>query len=126
MTDAQGWILWREGHAEHLVRAYHAWTGAAAPIHDPDTGSVIGAVDVTGPVRTLAMVLRQVPIGAAKRSICQMRTALSYPRPSCRGNGSVGPCYRGTCVIWSPTAAPIARAVVAFSSMPPTTGTIRP
>jgi hypothetical protein len=38
--------------AEHLVRRYHVWTCAAAPIHDPDTGAVIGSVDVTGPVRT--------------------------------------------------------------------------
>jgi hypothetical protein len=36
--------------AEHLVRAYHTWTCAASPIHDPDTGRIIGVVDVTGPV----------------------------------------------------------------------------
>ena len=24
--------------AEHLVRTYHRWTCAAAPIHDPETG----------------------------------------------------------------------------------------
>ncbi|KAA9159780.1 GAF domain-containing protein [Amycolatopsis acidicola] len=34
--------------AEHLVRTYHTWTCAAAPIHDPDTGSVLGAVDISG------------------------------------------------------------------------------
>jgi hypothetical protein len=38
--------------AEHLVRRYHAWTCAAAPIHDPETGDVIGSVDITGPLRT--------------------------------------------------------------------------
>ena len=38
--------------AEHLVRAYHDWTCAAAPVHDPDTGVLLGAVDVTGPVST--------------------------------------------------------------------------
>src|SRR6476620_4450947 len=26
--------------AEHLVRAYHIWTCAAAPVHDPDTGLI--------------------------------------------------------------------------------------
>lgn len=36
-----------------LVRAQHSWTCAACPIHDPDTGAVIGAVDLTGPVRTV-------------------------------------------------------------------------
>ncbi|PZG23505.1 helix-turn-helix domain-containing protein [Nonomuraea aridisoli] len=39
--------------AEHLVRTYHGWTCAAAPIHDPDTGDPIGAVDVSGLLRGL-------------------------------------------------------------------------
>ncbi len=38
--------------AEHLVRLYHAWTCAAAPIHDPDTGELLAAIDLTGPLRT--------------------------------------------------------------------------
>jgi GAF domain-containing protein len=38
--------------AEHLVRLYRTWTCAAAPIHDPDTGEVIAAVDLTGPLST--------------------------------------------------------------------------
>ena len=38
--------------AEHLVRTYHQWTCAAAPIHDPDSGATIGVVDVTGPLET--------------------------------------------------------------------------
>jgi len=47
--------------AEHLVRTYHAWTCAASPVHDPDTGRLVGVVDVTGPVRgfhpsTMALV----------------------------------------------------------------------
>ena len=27
--------------AEHLVRTYHAWTCAASPVHDPDTGAML-------------------------------------------------------------------------------------
>ncbi|GEL25796.1 hypothetical protein PSU4_47500 [Pseudonocardia sulfidoxydans NBRC 16205] len=47
--------------AEHLVRSVHCWTSAAAPIHDPEDGQLIGVVDVTGPVTsphpaTLALV----------------------------------------------------------------------
>ena len=34
--------------AEHLVRLYHSWTCAAAPIHDPASGKLLGAIDVTG------------------------------------------------------------------------------
>ncbi|WP_285778421.1 GAF domain-containing protein [Microtetraspora sp. NBRC 13810] len=34
--------------AEHLVRTYHTWTCAAAPVHDPDTGDMLGVIDVSG------------------------------------------------------------------------------
>ncbi|WP_188545183.1 GAF domain-containing protein [Rhodococcoides trifolii] len=47
--------------AEHYVRSHHPWTCAGAPIRDPRTGDVLGAVDVSGPARsvhptTLALV----------------------------------------------------------------------
>ncbi|MES9523519.1 GAF domain-containing protein [Streptomyces capoamus] len=34
--------------AEHFIRRVQRWTCAAAPVHDPRTGRVLGAVDVTG------------------------------------------------------------------------------
>ena len=34
--------------AEHFIRRVQPWTCAAAPIHDPRTGRVLGAVDITG------------------------------------------------------------------------------
>jgi hypothetical protein len=34
--------------AEHFVRRVQPWTCAAAPVHDPHTGQVLGAVDITG------------------------------------------------------------------------------
>ncbi|QIJ61259.1 GAF domain-containing protein [Streptomyces sp. JB150] len=34
--------------AEHFVRRVQSWTCAAAPVHDPRTGRVLGAVDITG------------------------------------------------------------------------------
>ncbi|RPE45809.1 transcriptional regulator [Streptomyces sp. Ag109_O5-1] len=34
--------------AEHFVRRVQPWTCAAAPVHDPWTGRVLGAVDITG------------------------------------------------------------------------------
>lgn len=33
---------------EHLVRALHPWSCVAAPITDPDTGEVVGCVDISG------------------------------------------------------------------------------
>ncbi|USX48683.1 GAF domain-containing protein [Lentzea sp. HUAS12] len=39
--------------AEHLVRTYHHWTCAASPIRDPDSGTTIGVVDLSGPIETV-------------------------------------------------------------------------
>jgi GAF domain len=39
--------------AEHLVHTYRNWTCAAAPVHDPGTGEILGAIDVTGPLHTM-------------------------------------------------------------------------
>lgn len=39
--------------AEHFVRTHHSWTCAGAPIRDPRTGAVLGAVDVSGPAATI-------------------------------------------------------------------------
>jgi transcriptional regulator of acetoin/glycerol metabolism len=38
--------------AEHFSRLLHGWTCAAAPVHDPDTGEVLGALDLSGDFRT--------------------------------------------------------------------------
>ncbi|MER6999037.1 GAF domain-containing protein [Streptomyces sp. NPDC000410] len=103
VTDAQGRVLWREGHAgvirqanticleegaawsedttgtnaigtalaarrpvqvhsaEHFVQTLRNWTCAAAPVHDPRDGQLLGIVDVSGPASsfhpaTLALV----------------------------------------------------------------------
>ncbi|NEB82388.1 GAF domain-containing protein, partial [Streptomyces sp. SID14478] len=34
--------------AEHYIREVQRWTCAAAPVHDPRTGRLLGAVDITG------------------------------------------------------------------------------
>lgn len=33
---------------EHFLAPAHAWSCSAAPVHDPETGRVIGGIDVTG------------------------------------------------------------------------------
>ncbi|TMR24207.1 GAF domain-containing protein, partial [Nonomuraea turkmeniaca] len=38
---------------EHLMRVLHVWSCSAAPVTDPDTGRVIGCVDISGTARTL-------------------------------------------------------------------------
>ena len=47
--------------AEHYREEVHPWQCSAAPVHDPDTGETLGAIDVTGSYKTahphtLAMV----------------------------------------------------------------------
>jgi hypothetical protein len=39
--------------AEHFVRAHHRWTCAAAPLHDPRSGRLLGAVNISGPATTV-------------------------------------------------------------------------
>jgi signal transduction histidine kinase len=34
--------------AEHFSEVVHAWTCSAAPVHDPDSGRLLGIVDLTG------------------------------------------------------------------------------
>ena len=33
---------------EHFIEVVQAWTCAAAPVHDPETGELLGVIDLTG------------------------------------------------------------------------------
>ena len=59
--------------AEHLVRTYHSWTCVAAPVHDPDTGAILGAVDVSGPLRTMHPSLTQLVATTARLAESELR-----------------------------------------------------
>ena len=65
---------------------YHSWTCAAAPVHDPDTGTLIGAIDISGPLHTVhpAMVQLVVGHGAAGREP-------AAGAPGDRGRAAAGP-----------------------------------
>lgn len=52
--------------AEHLVRTYHSWTCAACPVHDPETGALLGTVDISGPLRTMHPALPALVTAAAR------------------------------------------------------------
>ncbi|PRX50001.1 GAF domain-containing protein [Prauserella shujinwangii] len=119
VTDAEGYILWREGatdvcrradrvhlaegtrwsedaigtnamgttlatgkpvqiySAEHLVRTYHAWTCAAAPLRDPETGALLGAIDVSGPLRTVHPAMLALVSATADLAEGHLRTELA-------------------------------------------------
>ncbi|RJQ81959.1 GAF domain-containing protein [Pseudonocardiaceae bacterium YIM PH 21723] len=60
---------------EHLVRTYHRWTCSAAPIHDPDTGELLGCVDITGPLHTRHPATFALVTAAARLAEGHLRTA---------------------------------------------------
>jgi hypothetical protein len=69
--------------AEHFVRSVQRWSCAAAPIHDPATGSILGVVDVTGgddigSPQTAGMVRAAARMAEAELA----RIAAMQPRPS--------------------------------------------
>jgi hypothetical protein len=63
--------------AEHLVRTYHAWTCAAAPVHDPDTGTILGAIDISGPLHTVHPAMKQLVTATAQLAEHQLRVRLA-------------------------------------------------
>jgi GAF domain-containing protein len=63
--------------AEHLVRRYHAWTCAAAPVHDPDTGTILGAIDITGPLHTVHPAMVQLVSATAQLAEHQLRVRMA-------------------------------------------------
>lgn len=63
--------------AEHLVRTYHSWTCVAAPVHDPDTGAILGAVDVSGPLHTVHPALVQLVSATAQLAEHHLRVKLA-------------------------------------------------
>lgn len=63
--------------AEHLVRTYHSWTCAACPIHDPDTGALLGAVDLSGPLHTMHPALLALVTAGARLVESELRWRLA-------------------------------------------------
>lgn len=63
--------------AEHLVRTYHGWTCAAAPVRDPESGALLGAVDVSGPLRTVHPAMLALVSATASLAEGQLRAQLA-------------------------------------------------
>ncbi|QFU92214.1 Acetoin dehydrogenase operon transcriptional activator AcoR [Amycolatopsis sp. YIM 10] len=61
--------------AEHYVRSHHAWTCAAAPLHDPRDGRLLGVVDLSGPAETVHATTLALVDAVAKLAETQLRTA---------------------------------------------------
>ncbi|MCC3296452.1 GAF domain-containing protein [Arthrobacter caoxuetaonis] len=76
--------------AEHFSPQVHPWSCTAVPVHDPDSGSVLGVVDITGKeeavaVHTLALVEAAV---AAATTQLRVERLQSQQRPQGRRNST--------------------------------------
>jgi GAF domain len=60
--------------AEHFVRTHHGWTCAAAPLHDPRDGRLIGVVDVSGPAATLHPAILSLVAAVARVAEGELRS----------------------------------------------------
>jgi hypothetical protein len=62
--------------AEHFNEVVQAWTCAAAPVHDPDTGDLLGIVDLTGKMTTVHPHSLALANTTAKAVESQLRWAM--------------------------------------------------
>lgn len=88
--------------AEHFSRQVHPWSCTAVPLHDPDSGAVLGVVDITGAseavaVHTLSLVEATVAAAEAHLSVHRLQQQLpkhSRPRSRRPQPGAAASLYR--------------------------------
>ncbi|MBT2567264.1 transcriptional regulator [Arthrobacter sp. ISL-85] len=75
--------------AEHYQRAVHPWSCTAVPFHDPDSGAVLGVVDITGTAtavapHTLSLVEATVAAAQAQLRVERLQLAAELARKPVR------------------------------------------
>ncbi|MDQ0768150.1 hypothetical protein QF031_000899 [Pseudarthrobacter defluvii] len=75
--------------AEHYQRAVHPWSCTAVPFHDPDSGAVLGVVDITGTdtavaPHTLSLVEATVAAAQAQLRVERLQHAAELARKPVR------------------------------------------
>jgi hypothetical protein len=104
--------------AEHFVRPVQRWNCAAVPVHDPDSGTILGVIDITGgqavdTPQTIAMVraaarmaeaelARDAAVAAAR--LPQPRQVAASSRAQSQAEISLSALGRSECVISTGTA----------------------
>lgn len=71
--------------AEHYKRSVHPWSCTAVPFHDPDSGALLGVVDITGTESAVAphtLSLVEATVAAAQAHLRVERLQLAAARPS--------------------------------------------
>jgi len=77
---------------EHFSPAVHPWSCTAVPVHDPDTGAVVGVVDITGTEAAVAphsLPLVQAAVAAAEAQLRIERLQRGAPRSAHRPRNPV-------------------------------------
>ncbi|UVJ38682.1 GAF domain-containing protein [Arthrobacter sp. CJ23] len=94
--------------AEHYTRSVHPWSCTAVPFHDPDSGALLGVVDITGTEtavapHTLSLVEATVAAAQAQLRIERLQSAASAPKAGARRRspatvpgGTSGALYRNS------------------------------
>jgi hypothetical protein len=88
--------------AEHFKRSVHPWSCTAVPFHDPDSGALLGVVDITGTEsavapHTLSLVEATVAAAQAQLRIERLQlAAAAYGKPRRRSSPSVAAATAGT------------------------------
>ena len=85
--------------AEHLSRLATSWSCSAAPIHDPDTGAVLGALDLTGGDEVAApraLTLVRATVAAVEAELRLQRLRRPDRTPAQRRSASGSRCSAGT------------------------------
>ncbi|OMH27730.1 hypothetical protein BKD30_03605 [Tersicoccus phoenicis] len=80
--------------AEHLSELAHIFSCTAVPLHDPDTGAVIGVVDITGGPEAVAphtLALVQATVAAAEAELRIARLTRKPHRTRGAGAGAPSP-----------------------------------
>ena len=78
---------------EHFNPAVHPWSCTAVPVHDPDSGAILGIVDSTGGIdavgaNTLSLVHATVAAAEAQLRIQRLERRAATSRHNAPGNPS--------------------------------------
>ena len=87
---------------EHFNPAVHSWSCTAVPVHDPDSGSILGIVDITGGAdavgsNTLSLVQATVAAAEAQLRIHRLERQVDehrQPRATSSSAAAAKPLYR--------------------------------
>lgn len=109
---------------EHFNEIVQQWTCSAAPVHDPDTGNLLGIIDLTGRMRTVHPHGLACAVATAHAVESQLRCLMLERDGRLRSRYEQRVANRGNCALVTPTGRVIAGDAEAWAgservSLPP-------